>query len=198
MTDQELEQALEALLFSSSTPLSPKLLSEWLPETTPARVRDAAVRLNRFYEESSRAFRLEQVADGLQLRTLPELRPWVQKLETVKTIRLSMPMMETLAIVAYKQPVTRASGEFIRGVDCSHILRTLLQRKLVRVIGRELLPGRPSLYGTSKTFLEVFGLTHLKNLPLLAELDLDKDEDGNQLELPLDSDASAEASSAPD
>jgi segregation and condensation protein B len=109
-----------------------------------------------------------------------------------------MPMMETLAIVAYKQPVTRASVEFIRGVDCSHILRTLLQRKLVRVIGRELLPGRPSLYGTSKTFLEVFGLTHLKNLPLLAELDLDKDEDGNQLELPLDSDSSAEASSAPD
>ena len=154
MTDQELEQALEALLFSSSKPLSPKLLSEWLPETTPARVRDAAVRLNRFYEESSRAFRLETV--------------------------------------------TRASVEFIRGVDCSHILRTLLQRKLVRVIGRELLPGRPSLYGTSKTFLEVFGLTHLKNLPLLAELDLDKDEDGNQLELPLDSDSSAEASSAPD
>ena len=195
MTDQELEQALEALLFSSSKPLAPKLLSEWLPETTPARVRDTAARLNRFYEESSRAFRLEQVADGLQLRTLPELRPWVQKLETVKTIRLSMPMME---IVAYKQPVTRAGIEFIRGVDCSHILRTLLQRKLIRVIGRELLPGRPSLYGTTKSFLEVFGLTHLKNLPLLAELDLDKDEDGNQLELPLGSEASAEESSPSD
>ena len=107
-------------------------------------------------------------------------------------------MMEALAIVAYKQPVTRAGVEFIRGVDCSHILRTLLQRKLIRVIGRELLPGRPSLYGTTKAFLEVFGLTHLKNLPLLAELDLDKDEDGNQLELPLDSDASTEESPAPD
>ena len=95
--------------------------------------------------------------------------------------------METLAIIAYKQPLTRAGIEFIRGVDSSHTIRRLMQQKLVRIVGREMLPGRPGLYGTTKVFLEVFGLTRLKHLPALSELDMDKLPEDSQLELPLES-----------
>ena len=95
--------------------------------------------------------------------------------------------METLAIVAYKQPLTRAGIEFIRGVDSSHTIRRLMQQKLVRIVGREMIPGRPGLYGTTKHFLEVFGLTNLKHLPALSEVDMNKPAEENQLELPLQS-----------
>ena len=97
--------------------------------------------------------------------------------------------METLAIIAYKQPITRAGIEFIRGVDSSHTIRRLMQQKLVRIVGREMLPGRPGIYGTTKNFLEVFGLTNLKYLPTLSELDMNKPAEENQLELPLESEA---------
>ena len=121
------------------------------------------------------------------MRTLTEFGCWVQKLETVKTIKLSMATMETLSIIAYKQPVTRAGIEFIRGVDSSHTVRRLMQQKLIRIVGREMIPGRPSLYGTTKYFLEIFGLTHLKHLPALAELE--KEESASeQLEIPLEED----------
>ena len=97
--------------------------------------------------------------------------------------------METLAIIAYKQPITRAGIEFIRGVDSSHTIRRLMQQKLVRIVGREMLPGRPGIYGTTKNFLEIFGLTNLKYLPTLSELDIEKLPGENQLELPLEEDS---------
>jgi segregation and condensation protein B len=97
--------------------------------------------------------------------------------------------METLAIIAYKQPITRAGIEFIRGVDSSHTIRRLMQQKLVRIVGREMLPGRPGIYGTTKNFLEIFGLTNLKYLPTLSELDMEKLPGENQLELPLEEDS---------
>ena len=124
---------------------------------------------------------------GMYFSKSPEHRKWVQSLETVKTIKLSPAVMETLAIVAYKQPLTRAGIEFIRGVDSSHTIRRLMQQKLVRIVGREMIPGRPGLYGTTKHFLEVFGLTNLKHLPALSELDMNKPAEENQLELPLQS-----------
>ena len=129
------------------------------------------------------------------MRTLTEFGRWVQKLETVKTIKLSMATMETLSIIAYKQPVTRAGIEFIRGVDSSHTVRRLMQQKLIRIVGREMIPGRPSLYGTTKYFLEIFGLTHLKHLPALAELE--KEESASeQLEIPLEEDEESFSDSA--
>lgn len=183
MTDKELAKVIEAVLFTSSRSLTIKQLVEMVEDTLPSQIREVVNQLNKSYERTGRVFRIEQVGGGLQMRTLPEYRQWIQKLETVKTIKLSLATMETLSIVAYKQPITRSQIEFIRGVDSSYTLRALLQKRLVKVVGKEAVPGRPSLYGTTKTFLEVFGLKDLKNLPTLAELDMDKVQ--GQLELPI-------------
>jgi len=187
MTKLEQKQALETILFVANKPLSPKLLSEMIGDCETKKVQELVLELNTAYEKTDRVFRIDAVADGLQMHTLPELKKWAQSLETVKTIKLSPAVMETLAIIAYKQPLTRAGIEFIRGVDSSHTIRRLMQQKLVRIVGREMLPGRPGLYGTTKSFLEVFGLTKLKHLPALSELDMNKLPEKNQLELPLES-----------
>jgi len=187
MTKLEQKQALETILFVANKTLSPKQLAEMIGDCDTKEIREMVAELNVSYEKTGRVFRIDSVADGLQMHTLPEHRKWVQSLETVKTIKLSPAVMETLAIVAYKQPLTRAGIEFIRGVDSSHTIRRLMQQKLVRIVGREMIPGRPGLYGTTKHFLEVFGLTNLKHLPALSELDMNKPAEENQLELPLQS-----------
>ena len=158
-------------------------------EVETKEIREMVAELNLSYEKTKRVFRIDPVADGLQMHTLPEHKKWAQSLETVKTIKLSPAVMETLAIIAYKQPITRAGIEFIRGVDSSHTIRRLMQQKLVRIVGREMLPGRPGIYGTTKNFLEIFGLTNLKYLPTLSELDIEKLPGENQLELPLEEDS---------
>ena len=188
MSDKELLQAVETILFTTPKPLSPRKIVELSGDRFSSKeIRDAIKNLNRQFEKTGRVFRIEAVGDGFQMRTLTEFGRWVQKLETVKTIKLSMATMETLSIIAYKQPVTRAGIEFIRGVDSSHTVRRLMQQKLIRIVGREMIPGRPSLYGTTKYFLEIFGLTHLKHLPALAELE--KEESASeQLEIPLEED----------
>ena len=187
MTKLEQKQALETILFVANKTLSPKQLAEMIGDCDTKEIRELVAELNMSYEKTGRVFRIDSVADGLQMHTLPEHRKWGQALETVKTIKLSPAVMETLAIVAYKQPLTRAGIEFIRGVDSSHTIRRLMQQKLVRIVGREMIPGRPGLYGTTKHFLEVFGLTNLKHLPALSELDMNKPAEENQLELPLQS-----------
>ena len=188
MSDKELLQAVETNLFTTPKPLPPRKIVELSGDRFSSKeIRDAIKNLNRQFEKTGRVFRIEAVGDGFQMRTLTEFGRWVQKLETVKTIKLSMATMETLSIIAYKQPVTRAGIEFIRGVDSSHTVRRLMQQKLIRIVGREMIPGRPSLYGTTKYFLEIFGLTHLKHLPALAELE--KEElASEQLEIPLEED----------
>ncbi|MBC8259959.1 MAG: SMC-Scp complex subunit ScpB [SAR324 cluster bacterium] len=186
MTKLEQKQALETILFVATRPLSPKQLAEMIGDCDSREVRDLVSELNTVYEKTGRIFRIDSAADGLQMHTLPEYKKWAQALETVKIIKLSPAVMETLAIVAYKQPLTRAAIEFIRGVDSSHTLRRLMQQKLVRIVGREMLPGRPGLYGTTKNFLEVFGLTKLKHLPALSELDMNKLPEESQLEFPLE------------
>ena len=118
------------------------------------------------------------------MRTVSRVREWIRKVDAIKPFRLTPANLETLSIVAYKQPVTRAQIEFLRGVDSSSTLRTLLQRRLVRISGRAELPGKPTLYSTTKTFLEVFSLQSLKDLPTLAELDMD-DDMKDQPSLPL-------------
>jgi len=148
-------------------------------------IRKVVNELNPSYKKTNRVFQIDSIADGLQMHTLPKHKKWAQSLETVKTIKLSPAVMETLAIIAYKQPITRSGIEFIRGVDSSHTIRRLMQQKLIRIVGREMLPGRPGIYGTTKNFLEIFGITNLKYLPTLSELDMEKLPDDNQLELPI-------------
>jgi segregation and condensation protein B len=112
-----------------------------------------------------------EVAEGFQFRTRPEFGEWVRKLKKAKTTALSQPSLETLAIVAYRQPVVRTDVERIRGVDSGGVLRTLLEKKLIKIIGKKDVPGKPIVYGTSKRFLEVFGLKDLSELPTLKDLD---------------------------
>ena len=169
-------QIVEAILFSSPQSIPPRQLLELLGMENAREVRNLVAQLNRDYHESGRVFRIREVAGGFQMRTEPEFRPWIQKLEPVKPVKLSLPILETLAIVAYKQPVTRTRIEFVRGVDSSHTLKVLLMRKLIRVVGKEQTAGRPILYGTTDFFLEIFGLNKLSNLPSLAELDMDQDD----------------------
>jgi segregation and condensation protein B len=157
---------LEALLFSTHHPLTAGRLAELmdLPATKP--VRQAIKDLNSQYEESHRSFRVEQVAGGYQLLTLPEFGEHLQKLHQREIdTKLTKAALETLASIAYKQPILRADIEAIRGVACGETIRSLMEKRLVNIAGRAEEPGRPILYGTTKRFLEVFGLNTLKDLP---------------------------------
>jgi segregation and condensation protein B len=157
---------LEALLFSTHHPLTAGRLAELmdLPATKP--VRQAIKDLNTQYEESHRSFRVEQVAGGYQLLTLPEFGEHLQRLHQREIdTKLTKAALETLASIAYKQPILRADIEAIRGVACGETIRSLMEKRLVNIAGRAEEPGRPILYGTTKRFLEVFGLNTLKDLP---------------------------------
>lgn len=189
MKTKELEQIIEAILFSSSHAISFKQLSVLIDIEGSRELRKLVQNLNKQYTDSGRVFRIQEVAGGFQMRTEPKFRPWIKRLEPIKPIKLSLPTIETLAIVAYKQPITRANVEFIRGVDSSYTLRNLLQRKLIRVVGKEPVPGRPILYGTTKFFLEVFGLKNINNLPSLEELDMVKEPEAEMTAVELDQEA---------
>jgi segregation and condensation protein B len=118
----------------------------------------------------NRAFQIVEVAGGYQFRTRPELGSWILKLKRQRGVKLSQASLEALAIIAYKQPVTRAEIEYVRGVDSGAVLRGLVEKRLLKILGRKDVPGRPLLYGTSKRFLEVFGLKDLTSLPNLREI----------------------------
>jgi len=135
-----------------------------LADGTKARTLVQA--LNRRYDTNESAFRVEEVAGGFQLMTRSKFAPWLRRFYAAQTeVRLSPPAMETLAVVAYRQPVLRAEIEAIRGVQSGEVLRQLMERDLVRIAGRSEELGRPFLYGTTKRFLQVFGLRHLEELP---------------------------------
>ena len=164
-------QIIEALLFAATQPLAEARLREIVGCTTD-QITEAVGCLNRHYEASGRAFRIHRVAQGYQLYTLPEYAQWVKGLfKTVRTIRLSRAGLETLAIIAYKQPVTKPEIEQFRGVDASGPLLTLLERKLIVLAGRAHKPGNPFLYRTSREFLRYFGLGSLDDLPRPEELE---------------------------
>jgi segregation and condensation protein B len=171
MEPQERRRILEALLLASAEPVTAARLARILPEGSAREVRADIAALNEHYAETGHGFRIEEVAGGHQLRTLPELASWVQSLEPVPPLRMSRAALETLAIIAYKQPVTRAEIEHVRGVDAGPLLRGLLERRLVRIAGHREVPGRPILYATSPRFLEVFGLASLSDLPTLREIE---------------------------
>jgi segregation and condensation protein B len=156
----------EAVLFVAREPLSSRKLAHYAGLLDGTEARTLARRLNTLYDAEGCAFRVEEVAGGFQLMTRSPFGSWLRRLfhSPVET-RLSGPALETLAVVAYRQPVLRADVDAVRGVDCGEILRQLMERDLVRIAGRSDDLGRPYLYGTTKRFLQIFGLRHLEDLP---------------------------------
>lgn len=169
MERSEQRRILEALVLSSPEPVTASRLAEVVPGSSTHEVRDLIAELNAEYEAQARGFEVVEVAGGYQIRTRPELAEHVRALQPRRAARLSRASLETLAVVAYKQPVTRAEVEHVRGVDAGAVLRTLLERNLIRIAGHREIPGRPMLYATTKRFLEVFGLASLEDLPTLRE-----------------------------
>lgn len=165
-----LKNILEAILFTMAEPLSLKTLVKAF-EDPPAEkeIEAALMELKQELLVKGRAFELVEVANGYQLRSKVVYAPWIKRLVSLRAPRLSRSALETLSIIAYKQPITRVEIEQIRGVDSSSVLKTLLDRRVIRVMGKKDVPGHPLVYGTSKLFLEVFGLKNLSQLPPIEE-----------------------------
>jgi segregation and condensation protein B len=167
----ELKALLEALIFVSPTPLSLKKMFEVAGESYPQKEIEAALsRLQAEYETPERGIYLQEVADGFQFRTKPRFSEWIKKLKKIGPSRLGRAALETLAIIAYKQPMTKGDIEHLRGVEVDGIIRGLLEKNLIRILGRKEVPGRPILYGTTQRFLELFELKDLSSLPSLEEI----------------------------
>lgn len=184
-----LKPIIECLLFVTDEPLTMDRLTAILPAVEGKDIRQALSELAAEYESRGGGFYLKQVAGGYQLRTRPEYKTWVQELVKPTPLRLSRAALETLAIIAYKQPIIRADVEHIRGVDSGGVLRMLLERKLIRVLGRKEIPGRPMIYATTKRFLELFDLRDLRDLPTPKEIEAlgtpEEPISHEQTELPL-------------
>lgn len=165
-----LKQIIEGLLFSSPHPLSVEKLRRLVPETEKERVRDTVHELVSEYQSREGGIHLVRVAGGYQFRTVAHLAPWTAKLHQAPSLKLSRAALETLAVIAYRQPVIRSEVEYLRGVDSGGIIRTLLDMRLIRVAGRKEIPGRPLIYATTRHFLELFGLNSVEDLPSPEEL----------------------------
>ncbi len=166
----EIKPVLEGLIFISGSPVKFETLVEILPESNKEDILNGIRQIQTEYEKPSKGIELAEIAGGYQFRTKPIWAGWINRLKKAKAIKLSQASLETLAIVAYRQPVIRPAIEEIRGVDSGSVLHTLLERGLIKVMGRKDLPGRPIVYGTTKTFLELFGLNTLSDLPTLKEI----------------------------
>lgn len=171
MDDFEIKPILESLIFVSDNPVRLDTLIEILPESNKEAILEGIEQIKREYGETSKGFELLEVAGGYQFRTKPRWAEWVNRLKKAKAVKLSRPALETLAIVAYRQPIIRPEIEEIRGVDSGWVLRTLLEKGLIRIVSRKDIPGRPIVYGTTKTFLELFNLNTLSDLPTLKEIE---------------------------
>jgi segregation and condensation protein B len=183
-----LQAAVEAVLFSADKPVTFDTLRACLGDPKPQVLRAAIETVRDGYLRRGAGLRLVEVAKGYQLRTVPQAAVYVGALHGKRPFRLSKAAIETLAMVAYRQPVTRHDVEEIRGVDSGGILRGLIEKRLLTVMGRKEEPGRPLLYGTSPEFLELFGLKDLGDLPTLRDLRELQADDGRegpaQLDLP--------------
>ena len=167
---RELKAILEAVLFVSPEPMSVARLMSIVGTASKAEVVQALGILTHDLDQDGRGIQLVQVAGGYRLVTKQEYGPWLKRMDKAKAAqKLSRSALESLAIIAYKQPLVRSEIEEIRGVETSGVLRTLCERKLVRIVGRKDVPGRPIMYGTTKFFLEHFGLQDLSQLPPLRE-----------------------------
>ena len=171
MEREQERRIVEAIILASPEPIAPARIAAVLPRCNPSQVRTLVDELNAEYSEQRRAFEIWEVAGGYQLRSLPEFAPYLKQIQTTRPLRLSSASLETLAVIAYRQPVTRAEIEQIRGVDAGAVLRSLLDRQLVRIAGHREVAGRPIVYATSRRFLEVFGLAKLGDLPTLRAIE---------------------------
>jgi len=183
----ELTPIVEALIFAADGPIKAERMVDAL-DVPLEDVMSAIEALEVDYAERPRGFFLQEVAGGYQLRTCPEYAGYLRKLGHSRPFKFSRPAMETLAIIAYRQPVTRAEIEYLRGVDSGSVLKTLLEKRLVRILGKKDVPGKPMIYGTTREFLELFGLPDLSALPTLQEFSelIPEDENGVVTEqLPL-------------
>jgi segregation and condensation protein B len=186
MSEADVKQIIEALLFVADEPLSAGKIAEAVGGIGAEKVRALVDELRAEYEAQGRAFTIEELAGGYRMLTRPEYHPYLRVFsKEPREVKLSPAALETLAIVAYKQPINRAEVEAIRGVDSSGVIQRLLEYRLVRIVGRSEELGRPLLYGTTKEFLEHFGLKSIRDLPEVQEL------------LVPEAPAAAEAPSAP-
>ncbi|MCK9362040.1 MAG: SMC-Scp complex subunit ScpB [Syntrophales bacterium] len=161
---------LEALIFASETPLAVERVVEIFPALKKPEILSLFQELAGEYERREGGISLQEVAGGFRFQTRIEMAPWVGKLKVVRPTSLSPSALETLAIIAYRQPVMKVEIDRIRGVDTGGALKGLLEKKLARIVGRKDVPGKPIIYGTSKKFLEVFNLKDLAELPTLREM----------------------------
>lgn len=164
----ELKKIVEGLVFAAESPISLDRISQLL-EQPKADLRPILEQLLAEFSSLKYGFFLAEVAGGYQFRTSSEISPWLRKLNKERPFRFSQAALETLAIIAYRQPVTRAEIEYLRGVDCGGVMKTLLEKSLLKILGKKDVPGRPIVYGTSRGFLEMFGLQDLNDLPTLKE-----------------------------
>ena len=168
---EDIKYIIESLLFVADEPLPVDRIKKILIQTETGDIREAMAELTAEYEARGGGFYLDEVAGGYQIRTRPQYTDWIKKLIQPKPLRLSKPALETLVIIAYKQPIIRSDIEHLRGVDCGGVIRVLLERKLIRVLGRKEIAGRPLIYATTKRFLEIFDLKNLRDLPTPKEIE---------------------------
>ena len=190
----ELKQIVESLIFVSDAPLSLDRICVLLEEHERGEIREALMALTADYRLRDGAIILAEVGGGYQFRTLPEYAEYLKRLTKSRPPKFSQSALETLAIVAYRQPITRAEVEYLRGVDCGGVLKSCLEKRLVRILGKKDVPGRPLIYGTTKEFLELFSLRDLASLPTLKEVQAlgERPPDEEQQELPLGMEAEME------
>lgn len=170
MSDNNIQAVIESLLFSSEKPLTLLQVKAILGNFTTEEIRIFLTELSAEYEQAKRGMRIVEIAGGFQMITAPELAPFLKKLYKERHVeRLSKPALETLAIIAYKQPVTKLEIESLRKVNIDGMMSTLVDKNLIRVAGRKKAPGRPKLYGTTRQFLEYFGLKSLEELPKIDD-----------------------------
>ncbi|MFO8058283.1 MAG: SMC-Scp complex subunit ScpB [bacterium] len=202
MERDRIESILESLLFVAGEPLSLKRMDEVISEAPRAEIQEALEELIKKWDAPERGLRISEVAGGYQVQTWTENSPWVGRLLQSRPVRLSRASIETLAIVAYKQPVARAEIEQIRGVDSGGVLKTLLEYGFIKIAGRKDVPGKPLIYATDKKFMEFFRLKSLADLPTLKEMeDIQEErlsEGGSQADLPFDEKEEGQGEATPE
>ncbi len=190
MEINEIKKVIEALLFVSDKPLLTREIKNIIKEDLSENdnLEEILKQMQEEYNQLNLAFELKFVADGWTFATKSQYSPWIKKLLKEKTIlKLSPSAMEVLAIIAYKQPITRAEIDNIRGVDCGGVIDTLTDRKFIKIVGRKESLGRPLLYGTTQEFLRHFGLSHLSELPIIENSnDIVQNEEQKTQELPFE------------
>ncbi|MBN2097300.1 MAG: SMC-Scp complex subunit ScpB [Candidatus Omnitrophica bacterium] len=170
MEQSQAKRIIEALLCSCDKPLTITQIKEVLEDIDVAQIKSLITELGNEYKDFGRSFGIQELAGGYQLSTRPEYAEWLKKFYSKsRKEKLSHPALETIAIIAYRQPITRQEIEDVRGVNVDGVIKTLLERSLIRITGRKEVAGRPFLYGTSREFLELFGLQSLQELPKLEE-----------------------------